>query len=135
MASMPPINVVRDTEERGMKYDGGKPRVGLVMSGFPNALLKVSEVSTFGAKKYAAGSWRTVPNAYERYMDAKYRHMLAREAGEVVDAESQMLHLAHEAWNALATLELYLTGESITDGRVTTDIRPTREDVGCCGNR
>lgn len=134
MATMPPINVDRAvSEDRGMKYDGGKPRVGLVMAGFPNALLEVSKISTFGAQKYAAHSWKTVPNAYERYMDAKYRHMLAREAGEVVDAESQMLHLAHEAWNALATLELYLTQKSL-DVSVTAEIRPGRATVGCCGN-
>lgn len=85
------------------KNDAGKPRVGLMLSDFPNALRLVAEVSTFGAKKYAPSSWRTVPDAKERYWDAVGRHLLEAQG---VDEESGLPALAHLAWNVLALLEL-----------------------------
>ncbi len=91
---------------QGMKFDAGKPMAGLMASDFANALLAVSEVTTFGAKKYAPRSWMTVPNARDRYNDALHRHLLMAAAGEKQDQESKLLHAAHVAWNALALLEL-----------------------------
>lgn len=82
--------------------------VGLVLGGFPRALKAVAEVATFGARKYTPGGWQYVPNGIERYSDAQYRHMLDRLCGEDVDAQTGLLHKAHEAWNALAVLELSL---------------------------
>ena len=93
-------------EVAGMKFDAGKPMAGLMVSDFANALLAVSEVTTFGAKKYAPRSWMTVPNARDRYNDALHRHLLHSAAGEKQDQESKLLHAAHVAWNALALLEL-----------------------------
>ena len=90
----------------GMKFDAGKPMAGLMATDFANALLAVSEVTTFGAKKYAPRSWSTVPAAADRYRDALYRHLLAAAAGEKTDQESGLPHAAHAAWNALALLEL-----------------------------
>lgn len=90
----------------GMKFDAGKPMAGLMVSDFANALLAVSEVTTFGAKKYAPRTWMTVPNARDRYNDALHRHLLMAAAGEKQDQESKLLHAAHVAWNALALLEL-----------------------------
>ena len=95
----------------GAKHDAGKVRAGLVLSDFPRALLAVGEVATFGAQKYAAHSWRTVPHAAERYHDAFVRHQLAAAAGERIDRESDLPHAAHIAWNALALLELELSND------------------------
>lgn len=92
----------------GMKYDGDKPRMDLLFSGCPNALEAISSILTFGAKKYAAHSWQTVPQGDERYLAALLRHLTAVGKGEVVDAESGMSHLAHAACNALFILELEL---------------------------
>ena len=72
----------KEEKVAGMKFDAGKPMAGLMVSDFANALLAVSEVSTFGAKKYAPHSWATVPNARERYNDALYRHLFLAAAGE-----------------------------------------------------
>ena len=96
----------RQSRSGGMKFDAGKPMAGLMVSDFANALLAVSEVTTFGAKKYAPRSWMTVPNARDRYNDALHRHLLMAAAGEKQDQESKLLHAAHVAWNALALLEL-----------------------------
>jgi hypothetical protein len=90
---------------KGVKHDAGKVRPSLVIGGFSQALLAVADVATFGARKYTADGWRTVPDAIQRYTDAKDRHRLAGEVEEA-DPESGLAHAAHEAWNALAVLEL-----------------------------
>lgn len=93
----------------GVKLDHGKPRAGLVLGGFARALTAVSDVGTFGAKKYTPHGWRSVPHGFDRYTDAMVRHQLAEAVGEQFDAESGLSHAAHAAWNALARLELMLS--------------------------
>jgi len=90
----------------GMKFDGGKPRWSLLMEGMSNALEGVAKVLTFGANKYAAHSWRTVPEGRERYRDALYRHLAAIEQGEELDPESGLRHWDHVICNALFLSEL-----------------------------
>jgi len=75
------------------KFDQGKPRYSLIDSGF---LLELAKVMTMGAEKYSDDSWKTVPNAKERYKDALLRHIYAEEK---VDEESGLSHLAHAAAN------------------------------------
>lgn len=48
-----------------------------------------------------------MPRSLARYRDAGDRHRLAGEL-EHTDPESGLLHLAHEAWNVLALLEITL---------------------------
>lgn len=90
----------------GLKFDGDKSRWSLLMGGMPKALAGVAAVLTFGAKKYAAHSWKQVENNKERYRDALYRHLNQLEAGELVDAESGLSHWDHIACNALFLSEL-----------------------------
>ena len=91
----------------GTKLDRGKPRVGLMFKDFARALLKVAEVATLGAEKYSPSGWETVPDNGERYDDAKGRHLLLGYVEEL-DPETELSHLAHEAWNALCVLEIKL---------------------------
>jgi hypothetical protein len=81
----------------GAKLDFGKPRPGLVLGGFARALLAVTRIGTFGAVKYTDNGWMEVPNGE-----------LYEKSGVEFDAESAELHAAHEAWNALARLDLIL---------------------------
>lgn len=97
-----------DQHAPGAKLDAGKLRPDMVLGGFVNALACVARVGTDGAAKYSDGGWREVPNGFARYGEAELRHRMRRQAGEVLDPESNSLHLAHEAWNALAKLELFL---------------------------
>lgn len=90
------------------KHDEGKPRAGLVLGDFSRALLEVAKVGTFGAEKYSDHGWLSVEDNRARYLDALWRHLLAKEER---DSESGYSHLAHVAWNALAVLELDLMGE------------------------
>lgn len=98
----------RAQHEAGAKLDGGKTRASLVLGGFSRALEHVAMVGTYGAAKYTDNGWRAVPAGRERYTDAMLRHLLAEAQGLECDPESQLLHAAHAAWNALARLELML---------------------------
>ncbi len=100
-----------------IKYDAGKPSVFQgVIEYFPRALWGVAEISTFGANKYAWNGWEGVENGFKRYKDAQYRHALKLAMGQEVDDDSQLMHLKHEAWGALATLELYLRQKEAENG-------------------
>ena len=82
------------TSPTGVKYDGGKPRMGLLP---PRALDSIAEVLTFGAVKYAPDNWRKVEGAEWRYLDAAMRHITAHMRGEANDNESGIGHLSHAA--------------------------------------
>lgn len=94
--------------EPGAKLDHGKARLGLVLGGFSPALEEVGKIGTFGANKYSPNGWLSVPNGVERYTDAMLRHWLKECKGEALDPETELLHAAHLAWNALARLTLIL---------------------------
>lgn len=90
----------------GSKLDANKPQASLLID-FGRALLAVAEVGSFGAKKYTRGGWQYVEDGKNRYTDAMIRHLL-KEQIEEFDKDSELLHAAHCAWNALARLELML---------------------------
>jgi hypothetical protein len=98
----------KDLHTAGAKADAGKNRAGMVLGGFARALWAVCEVGTFGAFKYTDNGWTQVPGAQDRYDDAMMRHWLKNHMGETYDSDSELKHLAHEAWNALAKLDLHL---------------------------
>jgi hypothetical protein len=97
-----------DQHQPGAKLDALKPRPALVLGGFSRALMAVTHVGTYGAIKYTPRGWESVPDGIERYSEAMMRHWLAEASGEQQDPESNFLHAAHVAWNALARLELML---------------------------
>lgn len=111
MGSRVRIYAPQPSQEPDLKFDSGKPRWSLLMRGFAQSLAALVRVLTFGANKYAAHSWRTVPNGEERYRDALYRHLAAIEAGEKCDPESGESHYAHAAFNILALHELELQND------------------------
>ena len=98
----------KDAHEAGAKLDAGKLRPALVLGGFARALKEISKVGTYGAKKYTDNGWMEVPNGVERYDDAKLRHWLDEKCGIGCDQDTTLLHACHEAWNALARLDLIL---------------------------
>lgn len=72
------------------------------------AVEQVVAVLTFGAEKYSAWSWPSVPDARRRYFAAAIRHAVAWLRGEKTDPESGLPHLAHLACNALFLLSFDL---------------------------
>lgn len=97
-----------DRHAPGAKLDAGKVRAGLVLGGFARALTEVARVGTYGANKYSPHGWVSVPDGIDRYTDAMHRHLLAEAAGQQRDADTDLLHAAHAAWNTLARLDLML---------------------------
>lgn len=110
----------------GKKLDNGKVRPSLVLGDMANAILAVSEVATFGAAKYSDGNWLLVEEGIKRYTDAKDRHRLEGAISDV-DSESGLLHAAHEAWNALAVLELKLRSKKVFN---VTEEAMVKESLG-----
>lgn len=99
----------KPAKEAGSKLDSGKVQLFThLFAYFPRALEEVCRVSEFGARKYTRMGWATVPDGVERYTDALCRHLLAEATGESHDKDSEMLHAAQAAWNALARLELMI---------------------------
>jgi hypothetical protein len=78
-----------------------KPRMDLVPM---DAVVAVAEVLTFGAQKYADDSWKREPFTSATYLSAEGRHWGKMAQGEVYDDESNLLHAAHKACNALMQL-------------------------------
>lgn len=94
-----------------VKHDGDKPRPGLLPT---VALLSVSHVLAFGAKKYKEHGWRGIDRR-SRYYEAVLRHLLAWNNGEDDDDESGLPHLAHAACSLLFLLEASVTGLGVDD--------------------
>jgi hypothetical protein len=96
--------LITANEGQKFKADAGKLRVGLVFEGMPRSLLMLAAVLSYGAQKYEAHSWKKV--AGERYVDAKFRHLLDPLAnlGDF-DDESGLLHEAHELCNSMFIFE------------------------------
>ena len=76
----------------GVKHDSGKPQWSLL----PWSILRDTvKVLTFGAKKYKPENWKKIDDPINRYFDAMMRHILAVKAGEYLDSESKLPHMAH----------------------------------------
>lgn len=91
----------------GRKDDAGKIQPSIVLGDFSRALTEVCKAGETGIQRYGPSDWLKVPEARKRYEDALLRHWLSSKT-ERLDQDSQLLHLAHTAWNALAVLELEL---------------------------
>lgn len=95
------------SQDQKFKADQGKLQARLLFEGLPRVLLLLSAVLTYGAQKYEAHSWKNVSS--DRYLDAKFRHLLENLAGfSEEDDESGLLHEAHEIINSMFILEQYL---------------------------
>lgn len=102
--------------QAGHKLDTGKLRLAtLLIEGFGNALKAVAEVGEFGTKKYALHNWHHLEDGIQRYDDAEMRHFFDELLGEKIDPDSGLLHKAHRAWCALASLELEIRNQTPTE--------------------
>ena len=69
----------------------------------PLALLQVAQVAGYGGRKYERLNYMK-GYAWSLSFDAMQRHLLHFWAGEDIDEESGLPHLAHAAWHCLALL-------------------------------
>lgn len=120
----PPITaaqaVVRQATVAGRKDDSGKLDVTLFFDDLPHAIEAVTEVLQWAITKkqpepYKRGSWQGVEDFSRRYRGALLRHQLNRAKTltwghppgyEPVDAETDLLELAHIATDAMFLLEM-----------------------------
>jgi hypothetical protein len=75
----------------GLKFDTDKPPVDLVD---PETVLAIATVLSYGTVKYEPHNWRK-GIAWSRLYAGVQRHLLAFWAGEDIDPESGLPHLAH----------------------------------------
>lgn len=107
--------LARDVSEAGGAKDRKLTQVGALD---PVALIYVGRVAGMGAEKYGTYNYL---HGYDWSLafNAMMRHALLFWAGEDLDEESGLPHVAHAAWHALALLSFLVRG-------IGSDDRPPR---------
>ena len=97
------IGDINSTEKgSGARYNAGKPDLSLI----PLCTLEdEARVWEYGAKKYARGNWQK-GMSWNAVLSCALRHLSKFQAGEDLDAETGLPHLAHAACN-IRMLTLY----------------------------
>lgn len=80
-----------DDPKNVLKYDKGKVRMDLIPE---ELLIEVAKVLEFGANKYSPNGWRQGMD-WSRVYAALMRHITAWNAGEDLDPETGLSHMAH----------------------------------------
>ncbi len=86
------ISVDYNDPTLGRKFDSDKTDYSLVPL---KSLKEVTDILTFGARKYAPENWRYVEDRGNRYWSAAMRHMISWKEGDKLDDETGKNHLAH----------------------------------------
>lgn len=98
-------------ETPAIKFDSDKLRYDLIPV---NAFGVLTQVYTFGAKKYNDRNWEK-GMSYGRIFAATMRHCWLWFAGEDLDSESGLHHMAHAAFGCLALVEYHYTNKGEDD--------------------
>ena len=103
-------------KEKAIKYDEGKPMFQLIPA---YAHKQVAHVFTYGHTKYEkeAGGGKNWEKGmpWTKMLGAVERHINAFKAGEDIDDESGLFHLAHAATDILMMIEWYRTHPELDD--------------------
>lgn len=107
-----------EEELKGVKTDSSKVDISVLFKQFPRALTAVAEASAYGHNKYRETdkdmlNFTRVDNAESRYRGALMRHERDRYTDGYLDSESNLPHIYHKAWNALAELEMHLKDQKV----------------------
>jgi hypothetical protein len=105
------LSLTSAAEQEGNKFDNDKLRTDLLPI---RALEEITEVFTFGAKKYGDRNWEKGLK-WTRLVGAMLRHLFAYIRGEDRDKESGLLHLAHLGCTVLMALTFYRTHKNLDD--------------------
>ncbi len=98
-------------EKSDLKIISGKCQVQYLI---PSFLWEVGEVLSHGNKKYAPQNWQWGEHRPLEYIGAALRHLLKYWAGEKLDAETGLSHLAH-ATASLMFIFWYDNGDALTN--------------------
>jgi hypothetical protein len=105
--------------ERAVKHDEDKARFDLIPL---QALWRLAEVYTLGAKKYAPRNWEK-GMAWGRVFSAVMRHLWKWWGGETNDPEDGISHLMHAAWGCFTLFEYEHTHVEFDDRPARTEKR------------
>jgi len=117
--------------EKGKKFDDNKPRMDLLDSCF---LIAVAQVLTFGAEKYGDHNWRGGLK-YSRLAAATLRHFFAWLAGNDLDKESGLSHLAHAACCIMMLFWMTKNRKNLDDRYCRSKAAPNALFCPKCGNK
>lgn len=95
----------------GMKFDEGKAPMDLLDY---SALEQIAQVLAFGARKYEAHNWRKGISV-SRNLAAALRHIMKYTAGEKIDPESGLSHLAHAGCCVMFALSAAISRPDLDD--------------------
>lgn len=95
----------------GYRYNKDKIRYSLVPT---KAHKEWAQVLTFGATKYPADNWRK-GFPFSTCLDSLQRHIELYKAGEDIDPESSLSHLAHAMCNIGFLIEFSDTHPELDD--------------------
>jgi len=99
--------------ENAKRYNTGKPELSYILT-YPNAMKLLSNVNTYGAKKYEKGNYLKGSN-WTEYCDSLLRHLLAFYSGEDIDPESDCPHVGHMLFNVAMLAEMFATRSDLDD--------------------
>ncbi|CAK25960.1 hypothetical protein [Pseudomonas phage LKD16] len=90
----------------------GKLPMNLVVEGFPRLKRELARMMKWAAesKGYLPHDWKKMTVA--QFKEAQHRHESKRLLDGPLDDESNLMHLVHEAFNAMAAAEVALTKEA-----------------------
>ena len=103
-----------------MKFDDKAVPLQLIP---PEALMEVAKVLGYGAKKYAVNDWRrdTIQNIpMSRTYGSIQRHLNKWYAGEDVDPDTGLNHIAHATTQCMILLMALQEAPEAMDDRYTT---------------
>lgn len=115
-------------EVRIVSATGGEKGQKLAQVGSidPVSILRLAEVSGFGAQKYARMNFMRGYD-WSLSFDAAMRHMLLFWAGQDLDEESGLPHVAHAAWHMMALNSFRERGLG-TDDRYKAPVQPVQDE-------
>jgi hypothetical protein len=117
------------TEEKGVKFDSEKTCLELFP---PVALEEISKVLTFGKKKYGAHNWAKGIE-WSRVIGACMRHLNAWRAGQDVDSETGLSHIAHAGCCIAFLLHYEKYNRDMDDRYVPESLKKDEETVQMVG--
>jgi hypothetical protein len=94
----------------GIKDVDGKVPMHLLC---PAHLVDMARVRAFGSEKYKSPWGWTDGDSYTNFYDAAIRHLLAWVAGEDLDPESGLPHIAHAAVSLMFIAEFQRSGRGL----------------------
>lgn len=113
-----------ESKVSGQKFNKLKAPLDIVQTiQFPKALQLLALATEYGHLKYEESdseylNFKNVQGGSQTYNDASARHATDRKG---VDIESGLHHIIHEAWNKLASLELWAEENNVNVGEYSKD--------------